>query len=331
MIRYHKIRGKLYEALSVDTGFEEKPILEMDPYGEGPFFESLDSYKSAPFCIKLLCRLNPIPLDIQLSTLEAKVIKQMSSLEAVMLYPTSTRTSGYENSFDISSSAEGSISNPILWDGVGEVIQGIELFWEGKSLVQWKEGDLPYLFSGGNIEAYHIGSARNLFIKAFLCWDSSLTIQEISHIKEETGEEEIQILPASSPMCIPIFPYGGYYRLGLPLDQIEPLFLQVLEHDNRACLSVTRKENWKEKGIIPPHAGKRGMFTIEFFGKYGPISLLTLAETILGGHIKMTLKDQEEEISIGYTSFFYETVEGEKDLYWISFCHAELDSAFYQI
>ena len=320
-MRHQRIRGKLYEAPLVETTFEEKPILEMAPYIEGSCLESLGFYKGAPFCIRLLCRLNPIPLDVALSALEAKIIKQTGALEAINLYPTITQARGYEHAFDTSLSLEASI--PILWDGEGNVLSGIEILWEEKGLVQWKEGDTVHLFSEGNIDAYHLLCTRNLFMKPFLFWDNSIVIKETFGGNKE---EEIHILPASSPMCLPIFPYGGYYRPGLPLEQIEPLFLQVMEQDHRTRLSITRGENWKHRGIIPPHPGRRGNFAIEFLGGFEPLHLLSLAETILGGHIKIVLKEQEEESLIEYASFLYEIAEGEKDLYWISFqkCHSEL-------
>lgn len=311
-----RIRGHTYEVPLLENPFEEKPILEMSCEKEGFCIEKLDSTEKTPFCIRLLCQIQPIPLEDHVTTLEAKISRSVS-VKPVPLYPTYTRPSWYEKCFDIENREDLLI--PILWDESGKVVQAIEIVPAEKALVQMEEREGWELFSQGSLGAWQMQIKGSLFIKPFLYWDHSIIVEERLVAGGSEDEPRTQILPASAPMQMPIFPYGGYYRPGLPLDQMEPLFLQVMERQEQTLLSVTRKENWKKKGIIPPESGKIRDFTIEFLGNFLPIHAISVAETILGGYVEIMLEHLEGE-KVSYKSFSYEVAESEKDLYWISFC-----------
>lgn len=157
----------------------------------------------------------------------------------------------------------------ILYGGAGEAIyEGISHKFEGLQLSQHRL-DLPQIL-------YH---------HPFPCFEAEVLQQDYKQ-----HADGYLVTPCPMANAWPRYPFGGFYDVHAPLDQIAPLYFSVgFDAKSRPQVIVETTGELTRAGVTPPASGEIHDQKIVFMISDANGQHLSLAESINQGHIRLEL------------------------------------------
>lgn len=119
----------------------------------------------------------------------------------------------------------------------------------------------------------------------------------------------------------PLMAYGGFYRSGITIDKIGPVFAVIACHSDFTDLRLFSLSALKEKGVMPPYGGKCGASQWYFADKLPRSFLLPLSASLQEGFAEVVLEDQTTKETCRYIS---------KNYTYVGAGYTEIDITFVQ-
>lgn len=147
---------------------------------------------------------------------------------------------------------------------------------------------------------------KDLFEKRFQILTSSF-YQKNHHLGQEVWEISGSLLPSPRTQIVPLYPLGGTYRDGLPLDQICDSYFFLSDNSSVTQANVWTLRQCVEQGLTPEKDRWLGRRTYVFVKK-GTTPPSTLAGDLLEGQCRVSFPLEGEETLV-YASTHYERVD----------------------
>ena len=205
-----------HEASSVALN-EEEGVLDIFHPGDGRLIKESTL---APEILILRCRLRGVlraPLDIRV-----QLTSEGETLESVLLYDEGSVAPGYDTV-------------------VASQWQGVALEYTGVGSVLAEGEVIP--FQGTDINGGVITLASPLYVKPF-------------RVETHFIEEQQKTLPSGEKVTTPLGGgkrrvlrgYGGYFKEGLPLKDIQQIYYSLTSRHHQTCVRLYRSTQLQEEG-----------------------------------------------------------------------------------
>jgi hypothetical protein len=191
--------------------------------------------------------------------------------------------------------------------------QSIELDYVGVGQIQCPETGQMIPFAGNTFLGLAL-EKTTLFVKTFLSQETGTVT--LTHVN--SGYNRYMVYPSGLENAYPLWGYGGYYRSGIPLTQIEQIFFTITQKNTQTAVYLTPLSFWKEKGIFPPLGGKNGPETVVYIDENALIVTRSLGGDIEAGEVSISMSygvdERGKKLNITYKSFRYDQKEEFVDI-----------------
>lgn len=229
----------------------------------------------------LRCALRPFPLQNKM--IQVQLIAEGEALEYVPLYNEESITYGYEGE-----------SKDSCWQAIALDYTGI-----GRGV----HGGEPFIFYGNRLPFGEIELKKPLYIKPFLC--------EMGHYQERVTTLPSGMVLRSPPGAVDtqiLRGYGGYYKLGVGLEEIQQVYYSLTSTHGRTRVQLINSTTLQEQRTPPPKGGKLFDYGVQF----NPVPLeeeyLSLPGALAAGYGKLSVTS-ELGVTV-FSSFLCEGVPG---------------------
>ncbi len=90
-----------------------------------------------------------------------------------------------------------------------------------------------------------------LYNAAFLFWTCMIVCFGSCVLKQDTIERKLIVTPPGKENGQPLWGYGGYYKVGCDLKQIEQMFFMPIAQFSETNIHLTKASSWTAKGVMP--------------------------------------------------------------------------------
>lgn len=118
-----------------------------------------------------------------------------------------------------------------------QFISALQLIYAGSLKIRYQGHKEAILLQGTTIEGMDIYFEENQSLYTF----------PFDYVKESIYYHVVH-----KRITIPIWPVGGFYKPGSPLEQIQPVFASLAEQNNKTLIRKTFLSQWHEQGYFPP-------------------------------------------------------------------------------
>lgn len=108
------------------------------------------------------------------------------------------------------------------------------------------------------------------------------------HINRTIVDDKVITTPPGMESGYPLWCYGGYYRPGCSLAEIEQIFFSLEEEGGQLCANLLSSTYFKQRGIIPPQATFYQGVNFAFVD-FLPARALSLKDHLLKGGLVVSL------------------------------------------
>ncbi|MBN9413761.1 MAG: hypothetical protein J0H12_07595 [Candidatus Paracaedimonas acanthamoebae] len=164
-----------------------------------------------------------------------------------------------------------------------------------------------YIFQGEKLDNFKVGLEmdQEIFRKDF-----AFQSQSLLHQKEfPQGDFWLTTSPngVTGERLYPLLAYGGYFKRGLDLKKMEPIFALIKQGENEStALQLLRASELRQMGILPPRVRREGGEEWIFCDPVKGEVMMSLAGALISGAARLKIYDAEGIDSCLYTSMAYE-------------------------
>ncbi len=143
---------------------------------------------------------------------------------------------------------------------------------------------------------YHGSEWQSLlpFNPGDLIYEKPFRVQENRVIHEEHNQGE------TSPRRL--YGYGGAYKAGLSLNQIQQVYSELFEGINKTEITLTSSSQWHERGVTPFNNGTFHQQHILVESQLTYEQSLNLGAALIEGYAKVKVQDPTTQDAFVYTS-----------------------------
>lgn len=238
-----------------------------------------DETDSIPETLILRCALRPVALLHK--DMAVQFISENVPLDRALLYERDTVVPGYGR--EVLSSQ---------WAGII-----VDYGGKGQAVIQKKSFD----FSGTTLPIGELSLKTPLYLKPF-CTEASFwqcratTIRPGQVLSSPPGVLNARLLR----------PYGGYYRPGIPLTEIEQVYYTLTSEYEKTKVRLYSSTLLKTQHIAPPLGGREHMLTVLFSPPPQEEEYLSLPAALAAGYARFSVHTEFGNLS--YESSFCESV-----------------------
>ncbi len=162
------------------------------------------------------------------------------------------------------------------------------------------------------------GGGQEIYTKQFLCQrHGALTLE-----RKPTGYGDWLVVPPKRPdlaanNLVGLLGYGGYAKLGTPLEDIEQVYARLGHAAERTTVDLKKQSELARAGIAPPAGGTIGTGVFRYMDSIAEEQTLSLAGSLVAGHARITLTADQE--SQAYRSVSYRQVDAADNSFSITF------------
>ncbi len=186
--------------------------------------------------------------------------------------------------------------------------QAIQITYKGFG--HYTKNTKTYLFQGTTLDNFKVNLETDqiLFKKEF-----PTQPQGVLHQKEfPHGDFWLTVGPngATGERLYPLLSYGGYFKSGMDLKSIEPVFALIKQGDNdTTALQLLRASELRQMGVVPPRVRREGGEEWVFCTPLKSDAMMSLAGALVSGAAKIKVYDAEGIDSCLYSSIAYEQTD----------------------
>jgi hypothetical protein len=242
-----------------------------------------------PSTVRLRARMIPEPLE----TLNVKMTFLMNQAEESFNFYDLTRV---EEEIEIAKNS---------------LFRSIRLYYEGRGVYEYAGKD--YQLQGLEDERIQVclGPNNLIMTKPFFAQKHSLK-ERRSYLREGRWLVTAPFQHEAKVNLRCLLGYGGYYKPGLPLDSIQPVYTLLNYEEDRPTLAVRTKNQWRKKGIMVNTGTHQEGRSYQFFQEPSQKGdHLTVAAAIKSGKALFKLYNRGWEEGFTYTSFSYDEIDLE--------------------
>jgi hypothetical protein len=272
--------------LAPEKGFEPRdPELNLDEGVLDIFHPSecvlMEESKIAAETLVLRCTLRPIPLNDK--NIKVQVIVEGEALEDSLLYAEESIAYGFEREVENAQ-----------WRGIAVDYTGI-----GRGVHQGES----FVFHGKTLPSGEIEAEKTLYTKPF-------RNEEFNHQERMTTLASGHLL-TSPPGVLDtqvLRGYGGYYKEGIPLADMEQIYYGLTSTHNQTRVRLFSSSTLQERNTPPPYEGKHLNTNVLFSPPPRPEEYLSLPGTLAAGYARFSVLTDVGRIP--FSSFLCEPVPG---------------------
>lgn len=266
-----------YEPSPVELNYDEG-ILDISHEAECTL---LEESKIIPQTLILRCSLRPIPLENR--HIKVRLISEGEMLEEVVLYDEESVAFGFDLEIENTH-----------WKGIALDYTGI-----GQGIYE----EAPFTFYGNNLPFGKIEISEPLYTKPF-------TVETVNLQERTTTLPSGQVL-TSPPGLLDsrmLRPYGGYYKEGIPLEDIQQVYYSLTSTRDQTRVKLTSSTTLKDEHMSPPLGGKTPNYAITFNPLPQEEHYLSLPGAIAAGYAHLFVSTEWGKMT--FNSFLCEPIAG---------------------
>ncbi len=260
----------------------EKGVLDI---GSSSECDLIEESKLVAETLILRCTLRPIPYLNQ--DIKVRLISEGNPLEDVLLYDKGSLTYGYEREFEHS------------------MVQGIALDYTGKG--RGVQGGEAFVFEGADLKEGCIRCANPLYVKPF-----SVESQSYAERSTSLPSRQILISPPGVLNARILRGFGGYYKEGIKLEDIQQVYYSLTSVENKTRVRLFSSTVLHEQHTPAPQGGRDFNKQILFHPSPERHHYLSLSGALAEGFCSL-LVEYEGSVT-KFTSTFGEPIVGHPNL-----------------
>lgn len=196
--------------------------------------------------------------------------------------------------------------------------QAIQVTYKG--IGHYTKGTKTFIFKGDHLDTFKLDLQphQEMFRKDFF-----FQAEGVRHQKEfPQGDFWLTVAPngVAGERLYPLLAYGGYFKAGVDLKKMEPIFALIKQGDNdKTALQLLRASDLQQMEIFPPRTQRPGPEEWIFCDAVKSDAMMSLAGALISGAAKLRVCDAEEGNSCLYTSMAYEQQDPQANHMTITF------------
>ncbi len=196
--------------------------------------------------------------------------------------------------------------------------QAIQVVYKGFG--HYTKNSKTYLFQGDKFDNFKVDleTDQEIFRKEF-----PTQPQGVLHQKEfPHGDFWLTVAPngVTGERLYPLMSYGGYFKTGMDLKSMEPVFALIKQGDNdTTALQLLRASELRHMGVIPPRVRREGGEEWIFCTPLKADAMMSLAGALVSGGAKIKVYDADGIDVCLYSSVTYEQTDPQANHITITF------------
>ncbi|MBT4879674.1 MAG: hypothetical protein HON43_01705 [Alphaproteobacteria bacterium] len=295
-----------YQAPSTQGISSELPLLAMEDQGILPALNFYMELPLAPQELILNCTLKPVPL----MHTDIGVAFQHEQRASVAV--------AYYDLGNLDQRPLPETTRCAVWERDGILCRSIQIGAMGGGFYRGSSQEEERAFEG-----FEVGQWRAphgvLYEKPYKTVERNFTV----HFGMD-AQRRLYMTPPDRVNAIPVFPYAGYFRPGMPLEEMVQLYGQILPGGKGPVVSVTTPLNWQDRNVVPARGGTIPPYDVIFVTPPDGCERISLREAIYGGHVKCSIEAlQDEKHQVMFRSVGFRGVSSDSHRVEIVFLRVE--------